>query len=106
MFSFEGKVGITGASDGLGRSCVLAFAERGAVVFAAAGNQAGLAETAALAEQTSPIGEAVDAFPCDVTSESEVRRLVEAAAGFGDGLGFVVNVASTLSMSADAMLAA
>ncbi len=83
MGEFDGKVAlVTGGSSGIGRAACLAFGARGAKVAAADVDAAGGAETVALLH-----GQGAEAafFQVDVTSEDQVRDMVDAVvARFGD----------------------
>jgi NAD(P)-dependent dehydrogenase (short-subunit alcohol dehydrogenase family) len=79
---FAGKVAlVTGAAAGFGRLAARRFAEEGAAVAVADVAEGALAETAEAVRQAG--GQAA-AFRCDVSSEADVRALVEGAlAAFG-----------------------
>jgi 3-oxoacyl-[acyl-carrier protein] reductase len=80
--SLSGRVAlVTGASQGIGRTCALRLAKDGATVVLAARNQEKLNELAA--EITAAGGKAA-AFPLDVVDEDQVKSTVKAAiAQFG-----------------------
>jgi 3-oxoacyl-[acyl-carrier protein] reductase len=80
--SLSGRVAlITGASQGIGRTCALRLAKEGAIVAAAARNQEKLNEL--VAEITAAGGKAA-AFALDVADEEQVKSTVKAAiARFG-----------------------
>lgn len=83
------RVGIvTGASQGLGRSCALLLAERGADVVISGRNQDGLAQTARLGAGLP--GQLIP-FVADLTDEQQVLSLVATAAGHDRPLRFLVN---------------
>jgi NAD(P)-dependent dehydrogenase (short-subunit alcohol dehydrogenase family) len=72
----EGKIGlITGASSGLGKATALAFAREGAAVVVAARREA---ETEATARAIRDAGGRSIAVPTDVSSEPQVKALIEA----------------------------
>jgi 3-oxoacyl-[acyl-carrier protein] reductase len=80
--SLSGRVAlVTGASQGIGRTCALRLAKDGATVAVAARNQEKLNEL--VAEITSTVGKAA-AFALDVADEEQVKSTVKAAiAQFG-----------------------
>src|ERR1700758_4265623 len=80
--SLSGRVAlITGASQGIGRTCALRLAKEGATVAAAARNQEKLNEL--VAEITAAGGKAVP-FALDIADEEQVKSTVKAAiAQFG-----------------------
>jgi NAD(P)-dependent dehydrogenase (short-subunit alcohol dehydrogenase family) len=86
---------VTGASRGLGRALTRTLVSRGWIVVADARDARALAE----AWEGEPN---VLAIPGDVTSESHLRALVEAA---GDSIDLVVNNASALGPSPQPALA-
>jgi NAD(P)-dependent dehydrogenase (short-subunit alcohol dehydrogenase family) len=86
---------VTGASRGLGRALTRALVSRGWIVVVDARDPRALAE----AWEGEPN---VLAIPGDVTSESHLRALVEAA---GDSIDLVVNNASALGPSPQPALA-
>src|SRR5579864_1669901 len=74
--SLSGRVAlVTGASQGIGRTCALRLAKDGATVAVAARNQDKLNEL--IAEITAAGGEAA-AFPLDVADEEQVKATVKA----------------------------
>ncbi len=67
----QGKVAlVTGGASGMGRICALRLAKRGARVAIFDLNEAGLAETAAGNEN-------IQAFRCDISSQSEIETRIE-----------------------------
>ena len=82
MDRLKGKVAaITGASLGLGRATAIRMAEEGAAVALLDMLET---ECAALAAELTDRGFKARAWRCDVTSEAEVKRVIdEAAAHFG-----------------------
>ena len=80
--SLSGRVAfVTGASQGIGRSCALRLAKDGATVAVAARNQEKLHE---LVNEITAAGGTAAAFPLDVADEEQVKTTVKAAvAQFG-----------------------
>jgi 3-oxoacyl-[acyl-carrier protein] reductase len=80
--SLSGKVAlVTGASQGIGRTCALRLAKDGATVAAAARNQEKLNE---LVNEVTAAGGTAAAFALDVGDEEQVKATVKAAiAQFG-----------------------
>lgn len=77
MHSEAGRVAvITGASRGIGRATALALAEDGFTVVLAGRNVAALEEAA---KEATAHGATACAIPCDVSVETDVRRLFERA---------------------------
>lgn len=70
------KVLITGASQGIGRSTAIAFAEAGCHLHLTARDAAALDEVKAASEQVAK-GGSVTLHPLDLTAESAVQTLVE-----------------------------
>jgi NAD(P)-dependent dehydrogenase (short-subunit alcohol dehydrogenase family) len=91
MGILEGKRAIvTGAASGIGRATAVLLAREGAAVVAADLDEAGVLSVVATIEAE---GGRAAGVPCDVTVETDCRRLVETATtGFG-GLDIVVNCA-------------
>ncbi|MBU6399563.1 MAG: SDR family oxidoreductase [Verrucomicrobia bacterium] len=79
---------ITGASKGLGRAMALALAEAGAHLALAARNLDQLQQTAAAARH---FGVEADVFEADVTDESQVTRLAQAALARFDKIQILIN---------------
>ena len=87
-----GKVAIvTGAGRGIGRAIALRYAHEGAAVVLAARTPAQIDEAAAEIESTG--GRAL-AIQCDVSSESDVDRLVDATVRQFDRVDILVNNAA------------
>jgi len=71
MSGFEGRIAlVTGASQGIGRTCALALAKAGATVALAARNEAKLAEVQAEIEAA---GGKAAAFALDVADEASIK---------------------------------
>ena len=82
METLEGKTAlITGASQGIGRSCALALAKMGVRIALAARNQANLE---AVAGEIAAAGGEAKCFPLDVSDEASIQTAAKAAlAHFG-----------------------
>lgn len=92
MFDFSGKVVlITGAAQGFGRVCAVAFAERGARLVLCDVNDEGGQETLHLVQARGADGLYRHA---DVAREADVQDLVAAAAGKFSRLDVAVNNAA------------
>ena len=77
MFSLAGKsCVVTGASRGLGKAIVLAFAEQGADVVLAARS---VPDLEAVARDVQALGRRAVVRPTDVTSAAEVGALADTA---------------------------
>jgi 3-oxoacyl-[acyl-carrier protein] reductase len=77
MVDLKGRVAlVTGASQGIGRTCALALADAGASVAAAARNQEKLAEVTA---EIRSHGGTAAAFAMDVAIEEQVKAAVKSA---------------------------
>src|SRR5215472_3437284 len=75
--SLSGHVAlVTGASQGIGRTCALRLAKEGAAVAVAARNQEKLNE---LVNEITAAGGKAAAFPLDVADEEQVKATVKAA---------------------------
>src|SRR5215467_8015786 len=75
--SLSGHVAlVTGASQGIGRTCALRLAKEGAAVAVAARNQEKLNE---LANEITATGGKAAAFPLDVGDEEQVKSTIKAA---------------------------
>src|SRR5246127_2192347 len=74
--SLSGRVAlVTGASQGIGRTCALRLAKDGATVALAARNQEKLNE---LAAEIAAAGGNAGAFPLDVADEDQIKQAVKA----------------------------
>lgn len=82
---------VTGAAGRIGRATALAMAAAGARVVASDFDPDGLAETARL------LGDGHATVPADLTTVTEVERLVERAADTLGGLSILVNCAAVLA---------
>src|SRR6266576_2711600 len=82
LMSLAGHVAfVTGASQGIGRTCALRLASEGATLAVAARNQERLNE---LANEIANAGGKAAAFPLDVADEEQVKTAIKAAiAQFG-----------------------
>jgi 3-oxoacyl-[acyl-carrier protein] reductase len=77
MSSLAGRVAlVTGASQGIGRACALALAERGVTVALAARNEAKLAEVAAEIAAASGVAHV---FALDLANEESIKECAKAA---------------------------
>jgi 3-oxoacyl-[acyl-carrier protein] reductase len=75
--NISGRVAlVTGASQGIGRSCALKLASTGATVALAARNQEKLDE---LAREITAAGGKAAAFPVDVSDEAQIKSACKAA---------------------------
>jgi len=94
MRRFEGKrVLVTGGSSGIGRATVLAFAQEGATVVAAARGEQRLAQVRATAPEGS-----VHTMQADMGSPQDGRRTVTGAIELLGGLDILVNNAGVSYM--------
>jgi NAD(P)-dependent dehydrogenase (short-subunit alcohol dehydrogenase family) len=79
---------VTGASRGIGRSIVLAFAQAGADVVVTARTTGDIEE---LADQVRAMGSRALAIQCDVTDPEQVRRMAAQAIDAMGGVDILVN---------------
>jgi 3-oxoacyl-[acyl-carrier protein] reductase len=79
---------VTGASQGIGRACVVKLAEAGAAVGVAARNQAKLDE---LVHEITAKGGRAKAFPVDVADEDQIKVAFKAALGEFGKIDILVN---------------
>ena len=87
--SLSGRVAlITGASQGIGRTCALRLAKEGAAVAVAARNQEKLTE---LVNEIAAAGGKASAFPLDVADEEQVKATVKAAVAQFGKIDILVN---------------
>src|ERR1041384_6504702 len=90
---------VTGASQGIGRSCAIALAEAGAVVALAARNEEKLNE---VAQQIKDAGGQAESFRMDMASEDDIKAAVKGATAKFGKVDILVNNAGitrdTLSM--------
>lgn len=97
MGRLDGKVGVvTGSASGIGRATAHALAREGASVVVADIDAAGAGQVAA--EITSAGGNAID-HRVDVSSESEIRQMVDAAVEAYGGLDILHNNAAAIGRS-------
>ena len=88
---------VTGASRGIGRALLDAFAAEGAAVVGCARSEEALAEAVAAARDAHPADDGevhVEGVRADVRDASDVERVVDAAAAAGEGDGVDVLVAN------------
>ena len=78
---------VTGGGSGIGAACALMAARQGARVTICGRTASKLDATASHIRNE---GGAVLALAADITNEADVARLIEAAVGFGGGLGGVI----------------
>jgi 3-hydroxybutyrate dehydrogenase len=90
-FSTDNVAIVTGAGSGIGRATAVALAANDLTVVGADIDEAGLDETATIAGDCDASGEFVPA-PCDLTDESDVDAMVEAASEAGT-IRYVANIA-------------
>ena len=77
MSGLQGRVAlVTGASQGIGRTCALALAQQGATLALCARNEAKLAEVAA---EIAAAGGTAHAFALDLSSEDSIKACAKAA---------------------------
>jgi len=90
----SGKVAIvTGAASGIGRASAIAFAREGARVVVADLSESGAEETVRVIKSE---GLAAEATTVDVSSEADVRRMVDQAAARWDRIDILFNNAGVL----------
>lgn len=82
---------VTGAASGIGQATAVGLARNGLTVVGADIDEVGLEETVDLAAAVSAPGE-VHPVATDLTEDSDVAAMIEAATGLGD-LRFVANIA-------------
>ena len=90
-FSTDNVAIVTGAGSGIGRATAVALAANDLTVVGADIDEEGLAETETIAGDCDASGEFVPA-PCDLTDESDVDAMVEAASEEGT-IRYVANIA-------------
>ncbi len=82
---------VTGAAKGMGAAITLTLAREGADLVLTARDEAALEE---IAEQVRALGRRAEVVAADVTNESQVKAMAEAAKAFFDGrIDILVNVA-------------
>ena len=87
--SLSGHVAlVTGASQGIGRSCALKLAERGATVAVAARNQEKLNE---LVNDVTAHGGKAAAFALDVSDEEQIKSVIKSVIGQLGKIDILVN---------------
>jgi NAD(P)-dependent dehydrogenase (short-subunit alcohol dehydrogenase family) len=92
---FEGKIAlVTGASSGIGKATAARLAREGAKVVVTARREERLAS---LVEEIGANGGSAHAVASDVTSESDRKRLVDAAVSHYGGLDVLVNAAGIIA---------
>jgi len=89
------RILITGASRGVGRHLAVHFAQRGARPFLTARGEAGLRETAALAEEAG--GRACSYHVCDLRVRETVAGLVERVREEAVGVDVLINNAADVT---------
>jgi 3-hydroxybutyrate dehydrogenase len=90
-FDAETVAVVTGAASGIGQATAVALAANGLSVVGADINEDGLEETVDLAGDVDATG-SVHPVPTDLTNETDVETMIEAAADEGD-LRYVANIA-------------
>ena len=92
---FEGKAAlVTGATSGIGRATALLFAEAGAQVALVGRSREALVR---VAEEVRGVGGEALEIQADVTSEDDMRRIVDEAVSRFGGLDVLVNAAGIIS---------
>ncbi len=79
---------ITGASQGVGKTIALAYADAGASLLLAARNVAALEQVAA---EAAARGACAHVIPCDVCDPAQVEAMAEAAVALAGGVDILVN---------------
>jgi 3-hydroxybutyrate dehydrogenase len=90
-FDAETVAVVTGAASGIGQATAVALAANGLSVVGADIDEDGLEETVDLADDVDATG-SVHPVPTDLTNETDVETMIEAAADEGD-LRYVANIA-------------
>ena len=90
----EATVVVTGASRGIGRALLSAFADRDAAVVGCARDSEALSAAVAEAETAAGTAATVEGGVADVRGETAVERVMETADGVGDTDGIDVLVAN------------
>jgi NAD(P)-dependent dehydrogenase (short-subunit alcohol dehydrogenase family) len=97
MGSLEGKIAVvTGAASGIGRASAIKMAAEGARVVVADRNGAG---ADAVAELIVASGRSAVGVRADVTSEDEVRNMIDTAVGTWGGIDVLHNNAGTTDVA-------
>ncbi|MGB7135559.1 MAG: 3-oxoacyl-[acyl-carrier-protein] reductase [Acidobacteriaceae bacterium] len=89
MASLQGRTAlVTGASQGIGRTCAVALAKSGAQVALAARNEAKLNQVAA---EIASLGGAAAVFALDLANEESIKSCAKAAIGHFGSVEILVN---------------